>query len=367
MKSLIISNSLWNIYNFRFRLISELSKKNDVVVYCNIKKTDKFLKKFPKKVKIKNLQYSSKSKNIFKNLKLIFFFFKILIKEKPNNLFTFTLKPNLYFGILNNFFKINFFPTITGLGTAKNRGGLLLLFIKLLMKFSFKSSSKIIVHNKNEKKFLINIGFNKNKIIQTNGSGISLSKYKNNSFNSNISNKYLFVGRLIADKGINELVVAFKKFNKFVNKTSQLTLAIMPDEDNQTSIKVDDIKFKTSNTNIVLKINTKNISKVIKDHGCLILPSYSEGMSRSIMEAITSSRPVICSNIHGCKEMVINNFNGFLVTPKSSQSIYQALKKFNFLTLRDKKKLGRNSRYLAKKNRFDEKYVVSEYINLIKQ
>ena len=81
---------------------------------------------------------------------------------------------------------------------------------------------------------MTNIGFNKNKIIQTNGSGISLSKYKNSSFISNISNKYLFVGRLIADKGINELVVAFKKFNKFVNKASQLTLAIMPDEDNQT-------------------------------------------------------------------------------------------------------------------------------------
>ena len=58
--------------------------------------------------------------------------------------------------------------------------------------------------------------------------------------------------------------------------------------------KVNDLKFKTSNTNIVLKINAKNISKILKDHGCLILPSYSEGMSRSIMEAITSSRPVIC-------------------------------------------------------------------------
>ena len=62
--------------------------------------------------------------------------------------------------------------------------------------------------------------------------------------------------------------------------------------------------------------------------------SYSEGMSRSIMEAISSGRPVICSNIHGCKEMVVNNFNGFLIKPRSIKSIYIALNKFNNLTFK---------------------------------
>ena len=100
-------------------------------------KKKKFTKKFPSNVKLKNLNYSSKSKNIYENLKLIFIFFKILKKENPDNLFTFTLKPNLYLGIINNLFKINFFPTITGLGTAKNKGGFLLKFVKIFMKLSF--------------------------------------------------------------------------------------------------------------------------------------------------------------------------------------------------------------------------------------
>ena len=105
---------------------------------------------------------------------------------------------------------------------------------------------------------------------------------------------------------------------------------------------------------------------LLKSHGCLILPSYSEGMSKSIMEAISSGRPIICSNISGCREMVVNNFNGFLVKPKSTSSIYQALKKFQNLKFEDKIKFGKNSRYLAEKNRFDEKYVVSHYLNQIK-
>ena len=82
-------------------------------------KKKKIYEKFPSNVKLKNLNYSSKSKNIYENLKLIFIFFKILKKENPDNLFTFTLKPNLYLGIINNLFKINFFPTNYWFGNSK--------------------------------------------------------------------------------------------------------------------------------------------------------------------------------------------------------------------------------------------------------
>ena len=272
MKNLIISNTLWNIYNFRFSLIKDLSKISTVVIYCDLKGNNQYLKKFPKNVKIKNLKYSSKSKNVLKNLILIFFFLKILISEKPDNIFTFTLKPNLYFGLINNFFKINFFPTITGLGTAKNRGGLLFLFIKLLMKFSFRSASKIFVHNVGEKNFLISTSFDKNKIIQVNGSGVNMFKYKNNKYSKNISDKYLYLGRLIADKGINELISAFKIFNKHINKSSKLTLAVLQDDDNQSAMNIDDVRLRIKASNIVLKKNLRNISKILKNHGCIILP-----------------------------------------------------------------------------------------------
>ncbi len=366
MKNLIISNSLWNIYNFRRRLILDLSKISDVIIYCNFKKKNELLKKFPRNVIIKKLYFSSKSKNIIKNLNLLYLFYRILKKEDPTNLISFTLKPNLYLGIINNFFKIPFFPTITGLGTAQNRGGFLFFFISILMNLSFKSSSKIFVHNFNERKYLNKLGFLNKNIIQTKGSGINLSKYKKLKFTKKISDRYVFVGRLIADKGIHELVKAFKVFNQTKNKNSKLTLAILVDDDNETSIKLNELKKDIKGSNITIKKNIKNIKKVFETHGCLILPSYSEGMSRSIMEAISFARPVICSNIYGCKEMVINNFNGFHVKPKSIESIYNALKKFNSLSLEQKIKYAKNSRILVEKNRFDEKYVVSHYLNQIK-
>ncbi len=367
MKNLIISNSLWNIYNFRYKFIIELSKIGPIVIYCDFKKNTKIInKKFPKNVIIKNLKYSSKTKNLFENIKLFYQFVRILKKEKPVNVFSFTLKPNLYCGIANNSFKFSFFPTLSGLGTAKNRGGLLFLLVKILMRISFISSKKIFVHNSYEKYFLKRIGIKSNKIIQVNGSGINLSKFKYIKYSKNISDNYLFVGRLISDKGIYELISAFRIFNKHFKKRKKLTLAVLIDQDNETSIHFNYLKKKLSGTNIKLKKNVRNIRNLLKSHGCLILPTYSEGMSRSIMEAISSGRPVICSNISGCREMVIDNFNGFLVQPKSINSIYIALKKFNKLKVKDKIKFGKNSRDLAEKNRFDEKYVVSHYLNQIK-
>ena len=367
MKNLIISNSLWNIYNFRYKFIVELSRIGSVVIYCDFKTNTKIInKKFPKNVIIKNLKYSSKTKNLFENIKLLFQFVRILKKEKPTNIFTFTLKPNLYCGIVNNFFKFSFFPTLSGLGTAKNRGGFLFFLVKILMRISFKSAQKIFVHNNHEKYFLKKIGLRSNKIIQINGSGINLSKFKYIKYTKNICDNYLFVGRLISDKGIYELINAFIIFNKKFKKIKKLTLAVLIDQDNETSIHFNNLKKKLYGTNIRLKKNVSNVRIFFKSHGCLILPSYSEGMSRSIMEAISSGRPVICSNISGCREMVINNFNGFLVKPKSINSIYLALKKFNKLKIKDKIKFGKNARKLAEKNRFDEKYVVSHYLNQIK-
>ena len=367
MKNLVISNSLWNIYNFRFNLVEKLSKHGKTIIYCDLKKKNKIIQKsLPNNVVLKNLTYSSKSKGLFQNLKLIIQLFFILKKEKPDNLFTFTLKPNLYCGLVNYFFKFYFFPTLSGLGTAKNRGGILLLFVKIMMRLSFKSSKKIFVHNKSEKKFLNKIGFNYKYIIQVNGSGINLSKFKFLNYYKKISNNFIFIGRLIADKGIYELINAVKFYNENEIKKIKLTLAVLIDEDNATSIKFHQLKKKLIGHNIILKKNIKNVRNLLKYNGCLILPSYSEGMSRSIMEAISSGRPIICSNISGCKEMVIDNFNGFLIKPKSAKSIYNALKKFNNLTFKNKTKFGKNSRYLAKKNRFDEKFVVSQYLNQIK-
>jgi len=159
------------------------------------------------------------------------------------------------------------------------------------------------------------------------------------------------------------LLEAFKNLDKSLNP--KLTLSLIIDEDNSSSISIKYIKKITIGYNIDIKINFKNIKKLISNHDCIVLPSYSEGMSRSIMEAASLGRPIICSNISGCKEMVKNNFNGFLVKPKSINSLVKAMSDFTSLSFKKKKTFASNSRLIIENNFFDEKYVNNQYLKEI--
>ena len=161
---------------------------------------------------------------------------------------------------------------------------------------------------------------------------------------------------------ISEGVDAFKILEKKIH--CKITLAVIIDNDN-ASLALESVRVATQQKNILVKTNVKDVKKLIKSHDCLVLPSYSEGMSRAIMEAAALGRPIICSNIFGCKEMVINGFNGFLVVPRSVKSLYNALLKFSNLSFKDKTKFGSNSRLLLKKNGFDQKGVITKYIQAI--
>lgn len=365
MKILVISNSIWNIYNFRLPLLREISKRNDLITYCDKKKKKNLL--FKNKVdlfKIYNTPFSSKSTKLLDNLKLLFNFYKIIKFVNPSLIFSFTLKPNLYCGFLALIFNFRFYPTISGLGSAYNRGGFFFLLIKFFLMISFLNAKKIFVHNKNEKNLISKILIKKKKIIIVKGSGINLEKFsKKKLIKKNYNNNFLYIGRLIQDKGVIELLEAFKHLDKSLSP--KLTLSLIIDEDNSSSISLKFIKKIALGHNIDIKINFKNIQKLISNHDCIVLPSYSEGMSRSIMEAASLGRPIICSDIFGCKEMVKNNFNGFLVKPKSINSLVKAMSDFTNLSFKKKKKFASNSRLVIEKNYFNEKYVIKKYLNEI--
>jgi len=365
MKILIISNSIWNIYNFRFSLLREISKKNNLIVYCDKRKKKKLLfKNKIDKFKIYNLPFSSKSTNFFDNLKLLLNLYKIIKFVSPSLIYSFTLKPNLYCGFLALIFNFRFYPTISGLGSAYNRGGFFFLLIKFFLIISFFNAKKIFVHNQNEKNLISKIIIKKKKIIVLRGSGINLQRYsKKKLIKKNYNNNFLYIGRLLKDKGVIELLEAFKNLDKSLNP--KLTLSLIIDEDNSSSISIKYIKKITIGYNIDIKINFKNIKKLISNHDCIVLPSYSEGMSRSIMEAASLGRPIICSNISGCKEMVKNNFNGFLVKPKSINSLVKAMSDFTSLSFKKKKTFASNSRLIIENNFFDEKYVNNQYLKEI--
>jgi len=354
MKKIVVSsNSTWNLYNFRFDLINQLAKKNKVYILAP---KDKYINKFSNVIFI-NFNFDVKSVSILKNLKYFFFYIKKLKKIKPDFFLSFTTKPNIIGSLACIYLKINFIPNITGLGTLFLRNFFLSYFSKFTLNFIFRYAAKIYFHNIEDKNFFCqNNLYLKKKSIVIPGSGVDLKKFSFKKIKKKNFFTFLYFGRIMKDKGLNELLEAIyfikkKKFNiKFilVGKISEKSLK----KKVQKLIYLNYIKY--------FKF-TDSIRKYIYSSDCVILPSYREGLPKSILESQSMGRPALVSNVEGCRSIIKNNYNGFLFAPKSSESIIKCIKKFINLSTKDRIKMSYNS-YTNTKKKFNNVIITQQYL-----
>jgi glycosyltransferase involved in cell wall biosynthesis len=366
MKILIFSNSFWNIYNFRLPIINKLKINNKITI---VAKKDNYYNKFLNinNVRLKKLNFSSKSTSIFSNISIFFKFFFILKKEKPDLLITFTIKPNIFGSIASRILNIKTINNITGLGTVFLKKNYLLLLIKFLFKFSFKKTKIVFFHNSFEKFFFISSAIIKKKQARIiNGSGINPKNYRKKIFSRNrITNKFVFSGRMISDKGIYELIEAIKIVKKKY-KYADFSIFGLLHPDNVGAIPQKTIQFWIDRGFINFYPNVKKINNHLSNFDCFIMPSYSEGMSRSLLEAASSGLPILCSNIPGCREIVKSNFNGFLFKPKNIRSLSNSIIKFIHLPTQKRILFGNKSRYIIQNN-FTEEKITKDYLTHINE
>ena len=366
MKILIFSNSFWNLFNFRSSIIGQLKKTNKIILVAN---KDSFYKKFVniKNITPKQFNFSSKSTSILSNIFLFFNFFFLLKKTNPDLLITFTIKPNIYGSIASSFLNIKTVNNITGLGTSFLKKNFFLSFIKFLLKISFKKTKIVFFHNSFEKKLFIKsfiIKKHQAKII--NGSGINPKNFKIKIFSSKkITNHFIFSGRMISDKGIYELIEAIKIVKKKYRNISFSLFGLLS-KDNVGAIPIKTILHWESKGYINFYPNITKINRLLCNFDCFIMPSYSEGMSKSLLEAAASGLPMLCSNIPGCKEVVKSESNGFLFKPKNITSLSNAIIKFIHLPIHKRILFGKKSRYIAERE-FNEKKITKNYLNYINE
>lgn len=361
MKITIFANSYWNLYNFRYNFINHLINNNFQVNL--IASYDKYYKYFNNnKCKLEFVNIKKNNISPIADIKLCYQIYKILKNDKPDFVFLYTIKPNLYGSILSNFCNIKFINTITGLGTLYLKNRYFRFMLKLIYKISFVKSKHIFFHNKDDKIIFFK-NFKKNVSV-TPGSGINIKKFK---FRKKIFNtkdlKFIFVGRLIKEKGILELL---NTFEKILYKFKNVSLDIVGEIDKNNSSKIEDTIFNYFNNikNINFVGKEENINKIYMKYDCLILPSYREGCSRAILEASATGMPVIASNVPGCNNIIKDGFNGYLFTSKNEDSLYKSIEKFIKLDTKTFSKMSWNARKQIEEN-FDEKFVFEQYINVI--
>ncbi len=332
---LIIANCTWYLYNFRSELLEELDKKgHNLILLSTTDKYTKYIKRYFKQVN--KLFLIRGSDNLILEFFTILNIFYCFLKYKPNLVHNFTIKPSIYGAIVGRFLGTKkILNHITGLGPSffsqSKKRNLLNKVLNPIYKFAFKNPKAInIFHNQADMNTFIKIGIaniQNSKIIQ--GSGVDTDFFKvdqtKNKFNKNI--QILFPARIIKEKGIMELINACKQLWKS-NYKFILNIAGEIDFQNKSYLnkKYFDEIIKNNNINFIGKSN--NMLEVYKKMDIVVLPSWREGLSKSLLEASAMNLPIITTNVPGCKDIIINNYSGLLISVKDENNLKNAIKKF---------------------------------------
>lgn len=356
-KVVILSNHHAYTYNFRKEIIERLIEMN-YKVYVVLPYGEKVeLLKEMGCVHI-DLPLDRRGMNPFTDFKLLLSYYKIIGEIKPNAVLSFTVKPNIYGGLVCRYKNIPFFPNITGLGTAVEKESFIQKVLLNLYKISYKKATCVFFQNEENKQFFLNKGFDfKYKVIP--GSGVNLDYFSLLPYPDEEKIKFMFISRIMKQKGIDQYLEAAKSIKNKYSNTEFHILGFCEEEYEAqlTELEKKDIIKYHGMQNDVREFQ-------IKSH-CTIHPTYyPEGISNVLLESAASGRPIITTNRSGCKEVVDNGINGYVVDQKNSKDLIAKIESFLQLSYEERKQMGLAGRAKVTKE-FDREQVVNAYMKEI--
>lgn len=368
MKILLISNLASGLYNFKKELIQELlytnsylknnHLSNNEVIIC-VPNSDIDSKFEELGCNVINVDMERRGTNPLKDFLLIKNYHSIIKKVKPDVVMTFTIKPNIYAGIAAQLTQAEYISNVTGLGSSIRSDSKLKGLISILYKIGVKGANYINFENQSDLDFFNEYIYENNKSHLMSGSGINLDKFKFQEYPKDKNIKFLTIGRIMRDKGTYELLES-AKIIKEKYPSVEFILAGSYEEESFKDI-IEDYHSK----GIIKYLGVRNdIPKLIKDCHCVIHPSYHEGLSNVLLEAGASGRPVIASDVPGCRETFIDGKTGISVRPRDTNSLQIGIEDFLELNTEKRADMGYKARKLIEQ-KFDRKKVVCDHIEQI--
>lgn len=327
-KILVLANNDVGLYKFRKELIQELLKDNDVFISLPYGKLVEPLIQIG--CRFIDTPVDRRGINPITDLKLLKRYRKIIKDVKPGLIITYTIKPNIYGSLIARMKHIDYAVNITGLGTMFQSDNLLKKIIVFMYKVALKKVKVTFFENiENKNIFIKNKITEEDRVCVLNGAGVNLKEYPFTEYpDKDKEIRFLFIGRIMKEKGIDELLYAANKINKYyINVQFDI---VGPMEDDYKNV----IDEYVSNGIINYYGFQEDVKPYIERCHCFVLPSYHEGMANTLLESGAMGRPLITSDIHGCKEAVRDD--GYLVKKKDKEDLYLKIKKFIELSHEDK-------------------------------
>ena len=353
---LILTNSSGGLYDFRNEFVEELLKEHEVYI------------SLPDDVKTKELcsegayviqtPIHRRGMNPLEDIKLYLRYRKLMKELRPDLVITYTIKPNIYGGFCAAGLKIPYIATITGLGGAFDKSPLFVRLIVGMYRAGLKNASCVFFQNEENRSHFKRYGIAGKKDRLVMGSGVNLKRHSYESYPEGDETHFLFMGRVMKERGILEFVEAAKRLH-----SDKVFFDILGscDEDYQEMLDA----LEQEGVIHQLGFHTE-VHPFLINAGAIVVASFHEGMSNTLIEAAATGRPVIASNISGCKEAFEEGKTGFGFTPGKAEELIAALEKFLELSYEERSNMGLEARKKMERE-FDRKLVTGAYMDGVHQ
>ncbi len=367
-KVAIVANSTWNVYNFRLNIVNALLENGaELIIIAPIDKYVSQLTELGDLTIVPLEKLKRNGTNPIRDFNLFMELYRIYKQYKPDVVLHYTNKPNIYGSIASRLAGISNTCVVTGLGYSFIHKGWLNKLVKTLYRIAFNFADQVLFENLDDKALFEKEQLvNKYKAFHIKGCGVDLNHFKPGieiQEENNIC--FSFIGRLLYDKGIVEFVNAAKIVHKKYPAVKFKIIGFL-DDGNPAHIKRSDLLNWVSSEIIQFNGHTDDVRPFIEESTCIVLPSYREGLPRIIMEAMAMAKPVITTQTAGCREMVEEGVNGYLIKVKDIDSLVEAMIKIIKSSTGTRLKMGLSSRRKAE-NEFDDKHIAHQILTGLAQ
>lgn len=354
MKILICSANDTSLYLFRRELIQTLLENNEVLI--SAPKGDWTCALEQMGCQFIDMPIDRRGVNPVTDLRLLIRNIKLLRKIKPDLVITYTIKPNVYCGLACRMLAIPYAVNITGLGTAFQKQGMLRNLVVYLYRIALKKAKTVFFENSANMQLFLQEKITKpERSCILNGAGVNLEHFAYAAYPQNEETRFLFSGRVMKEKGVEELFAALERLRREGHNCTLDVLGIYEDDYADVINRYEKAGWLRYHGFVA------DVRPYIEKAHCLILPSYHEGMANTNLECAAMGRPIITSDIPGCREAVLDKKSGLLCSPQDTDSLYEAMKRFLLLPADAREQMGRAGRKHMEEV-FDRRKVVNETV-----
>lgn len=354
----ILSNHHAWTYNLRLEIIEKLIEEGFrvVVIVGYGKKIDDLVNKGCEFI---DIPFNRHGKNPLNEINLIYKYYTVLKKLRPDVVLSYTIKPNLYGSVVCRLLSIPIITNITGLGTAVEYPGIMRTILLAVYKLAFKKTSIVFFQNEANRDLFLKEGIVKENYDLLPGSGVNIKRFKYLEYPKSKEVEFIFISRVMKEKGADEFINAAIEVKRTYPNTKFHICGFCEQayEEKLQSLHKEGI--------VLYHGMVDNVLEYLKETHCTVLPSYyPEGMSNVLLESCASGRPIITTDRPGCGEIVDDGVNGFIVMAKDTNDLVNKMTTFINLPYDHKVKMGLAARQKMEKQ-FNRNIVVAKYLDAV--